>query len=131
MSWTATDPVKEQDAERIVVDYLGDYDQLDAFTKGVSLPNTWKPKGFPIHLQVACDGEFLEHPVRARSTVRVVAWGYKPTEVRNAAHLAQGLLLAEPNITSLTGVLSARDDETHAELAYFTVRVRLRSTSLA
>lgn len=106
-------------------------DQLEPYTKSVGLPRLWKPDTHPIHLQVACDAEFLDaHPIAARSTVRVVAWGDSPTVVKRAAHLAQACLLSIGQITPLTGVLPATDDETHAELAMFTVRIWTRSTPI-
>lgn len=120
------------DVEMFIVDLLDTYTELDAFTKGVGLPDGWDPNASPpIHLSVASDGEFLRmHPVANQSTVRVTAWGDTPTVTKRAAHTAQALLLAEPHIKSLTGVLPATDDETTAELAAFTVRVTARSTPL-
>lgn len=131
MTWGGSDiGVQVPDVERDIVDTLNAFSELDYATKGIGLPTDWTPKSAP-HLKVAQDGEFLDHPVRARCTIRVVAFGEKPTETKRLAHLAQGCLLLEPHISSLTGVLPTRDDETDAELAWFTVRVDVRTITLA
>jgi hypothetical protein len=118
------------DPEIHTVDLLASYDELDSYTVAVGLRNDWTTED-AIHLAVACDGEFVDwHPVASKATVRVTAWGDTPTVTKQAAHLAQGLLLAEGHIWPLTGVLPANDPESGAELASFTVRVVLRSTPI-
>lgn len=101
-------------------------------TVGVGVPSDWTIMSAP-HLQVALDGTpGMAHPVYAYSTVRVVAWAASPTEAKALAWLAHGLLLAQRvlAIAPLTGLLPARDTETRAELASFTVRVSTRSVSV-
>lgn len=123
------------DPERVVRDYL-DTVIADA-TIGVGVPSSWT-KASGNHLQVATDGMFLgrTHPVYGEATIRLVAWSASPTQAKELAQRAQGLLLAHPgtgDITRtrpLTGLLPARDEQTNAELASVTVRVTLRSVPI-
>lgn len=118
------------DSEEATVADLKTFDALDAYTAGVGMPKGWTP-GSPIHLHVACDGQFLNaHPFAARSTMRVTAWGGTPTATKRAAQLAMGCLLSIGHYSPLVGVLPATDDETNAELASFTVRRWARSTPI-
>lgn len=127
--------VQYPDPELLVKSYLDDeLAYLDpAVTTGVGVPSGWT-KSSPRHLQIESDGTpEIVHPIVAYTTVRVVAWATDPTPAKELASRAMGHLLAHPGdddvsaIRRLTGVLPARDPETKAELAAFTVRVGLRS----
>lgn len=123
------------DAERAMVDLL---DELiaahePAATVSVGVPEGWQPTS-PPHLQVAFDGSpDGDHPFADRPTIRIVARASTTTEAKRLAHLARGLLLAHrggggfARIRPGIGVLPARDVDTHAELASFTVLTTVRS----
>lgn len=122
--------------EAIIVEHLTELmdGDVDEPTVGANVPFGWKAASSPPHLQVADDGTWrIEHPVAAWSTVRVVARAQSTTVAQRLAQRAMGALLAggEPagvTITAATGVLPARDTSTRDEMAWFTVRVRCRST---
>lgn len=123
------------DPERAVVDYLTTVaaGQFPAGTTiGVGVPAGWVPTS-PTHIEVAWDGTpGLAWPVTADATIRVVVHAATTTLAKRDALLAQGLLCASGwpaslTIQPLTGVLPAQDPSTHAELASFTVRCRVRS----
>jgi hypothetical protein len=96
-------------------------------TVAIGMPRGWTVDA-PLHVEVAWDGTpVLAHPVVAFATIRVTVHGADPTPVKDLAALAQGLLLAERNIRSLTGLAPVRDPD-GPELASFTVRVATRST---
>lgn len=123
------------DPERAVVDHLADAFAGEDVTVGIGVPAGWTAASDP-HLQVACDGTPTdEHPIAHRTTVRIVAWSSSTTEAKRLALLAHGHLLADPtgdlhSVTPLTGLLPAHDRDHDAELASFTVRVRVRSTAI-
>lgn len=121
------------DAERLVVDFLRPLFS-GAATVGVGVPNGWTPAAVP-HVSVAQDGQLLDHPVVAHCTIRCTARAASTTQAKRLATLAQAHLLAVPDFAcgaaSLTGVLPARDPDTHAELASVTVRVSVRSQVLS
>lgn len=123
------------DPEQAVVDHLTAALTDEDVTVGAGLPTTWTKSSDP-HVQVACDGTPLdEHPIAHRSTIRVVVWSSHPRESIRLALLAHGHLLADPtgdihSVTPLTGLLPAYDPGHRAELASFTVRVRVRSTAV-
>jgi hypothetical protein len=123
------------DAEKLVKAYLAD--ELDALgetvTVTVGVPASWTPASLS-NIQVDSDGvPLLAHPVLAHNTIRLVARAASTTEAKRLAALAQGVLLAHPggggiaSTRPLTGVLPARDPQTHAELASTTSRVTVRS----
>ena len=128
-----TVPVVEYgDAERIIVDHLAGLLDPDDCTVGVGVPHDWTPASLP-HVQVQLDGTpSLVHPIVARATVRIVARAGTTTAAKRLADQAHGVLLGTPppagvaSIQAMTGLLPARDPETRAELASFTVRVNLR-----
>ena len=121
------------DPERAVVDHLTD--AIDDVTVGVGVPTDWVRTDDP-HIQVACDGTPVdEHPIAHRTTIRVVVWAASTSEAKRLALEAHGHLLTGwgddlHSVTPLTGLLPAHDDDHDAELASFTVRVRVRSTEL-
>ena len=123
------------DPERAVVDHLIDALADEDVTVGVGVPTDWDKADDP-HIQVACDGTPLdEHPVAHRTTIRIVAWSSSTSEAKRLALLAHGHLLGDPtgdihSVTPLTGLLPASDPGHDAELASFTVRVRVRSTPI-
>lgn len=119
------------DVERLVVDLIDTYD-LEP-TIGIGVPSAWTPDD-GLHIQVALDGTpVVNAPVSSRSTVRVVAWSGSTTDSKDLAGILQGLLHAHAGgdgitaILPLTGTLPARDPDTGAELASFTVAVVVRS----
>lgn len=115
------------DVEEMAVDHLAaDLEDLDC-TVGIGLPATWSTESDP-HVQVAFDGTPTdEHPIRQRSTLRIVVWAATTSAAKELANLAHGLLLARHPYRPLTGLLPAHDDEHDAELASFTVRATVRS----
>jgi len=121
------------DAERVIVDYLAAalVTQGQDVTVGVDIPTTWTPGTKP-HVQVAWDGTpDMAYPVVWRCTVRVTAWATKTSDAKALAGLCNALLCVHEGSTEvgsvrpLTGTLPARDPDTDAELASFTVQVNL------
>lgn len=126
------------DPERAVVDRLTAWlaAEGESVTVAVGVPDTWTPASLP-HLSVAWDGTPLHrHPVAEMPTIRVTAWSASPTTAKRLAHLALGLLCAHTGdatigaVTRLAGPQPARDEATRAELAWFTVRVTVRSNPI-
>jgi len=124
------------DVERSAVDLL---DELtpDPATVGISLPDDWDRAESPIHLQVGWDGTFITASrITANATVRVVAWAATATAAKAAALDAHARLCAHRGghsitlIRPLVGPQPARDADTGAELAWFTVRATVRATPL-
>lgn len=120
------------DAEHLVIDQLAD--DMDGCTVGVGLPDGWTTSADP-HLQVALDATVTVHPIAATSTVRLTAWHLSTTEAKAlvqeaAAHLSAspgtGIVRTRPGV----GMITARDEEHHAELASLTVLVTTRSIDL-
>ena len=100
-------------------------------TVGIGKPTDWTTASAP-HVQVNLDGTpRIEHPVVAYSTLRVTVWAYGTTAAKTLAATAMGLLLAEPYVSPLTGLLPASDKASGADLASFTCRVATRSQPLA
>lgn len=96
-------------------------------TVAIGRPEGWTVDDAP-HVQVSLDGTpIVQHPVVARSTIRVTVRARNTGTAKDLAALAMGLLLAEPMVQPLTGILPARDPDSDAELASFTVRVSTRS----
>lgn len=105
-------------------------------TVGIGVPTTWGPTS-PAHLQVGWDGTRTpRHRVAAVALIRVTAWASTTStakataldaEARLCAHDGTGAISA---IETATGVFPARDTDTDAELASFTVRVTVRSQPL-
>jgi hypothetical protein len=124
------------DVEHLLVDHLTTVlpSVLDPVpTVSVGVPVTWKPSSVP-HVEVAWDGTPIQiYPLIARPTIRVVVRAGSPTEAKRIASIVHGVLLGPvippgvSNVLPLTGVLPARDVETRAELASFTVQVTVRS----
>lgn len=126
------------DVERLIVDHLVTVlaGRLPAgATIGVGVPANWVPLS-PLRVEVSWDGTpEMTYPIVERATVRIVVHASSTTAAKQYASLVMGLLLAGGwpdsfSVNPLTGVLPARDPETHAELASFTVRVSVRSTPL-
>lgn len=131
-------PLTYPDVERLVVDLVTGW-ELESLgrpvTVAVGTPSGWKKTESASHLAVDIDGEFLIHPVVARTTVRVTAWSSNTTEAKRLAHEAQGRLLAHVGVElvsfqHLTGVFPAQEPGGKAELASFTVRASTRSVAL-
>lgn len=126
--------LQSQDVERLVVDYLTDL--LGDVTVAVGVPTDWTPASTP-HLEVASDGiPTQQWPIVDFATIRLVARAASTTAAKALCARAHGRLCACPGTneiygtTSLTGVLPARDPDTHAELASATVRVAVRTIPL-
>jgi hypothetical protein len=128
-------PAAFPDPERAVVDLLTELMDLydETVTVGVGVPGGWRPDHSP-HLEVAWDGTpIIEQRTMAHATVRVVARAGSTTEAKRLALLAQGLLAAHDGtgpisvVRPLTGPLPARDPDTRAEIASFTVRASTRA----
>ena len=108
-------------------------------TVGVNVPASWSqlnPNQRP-HIQVANDGTpIVLHNLAAFVTVRLTAWAVTSAEAKRLAARAQGLLCGHPGgevirgARPLTGVLPARDPDTHAEIASTTSRVTIRSAPI-
>ncbi|MFV0315447.1 MAG: hypothetical protein ACK5O2_00600 [Microthrixaceae bacterium] len=120
------------DVERLIVDLIDGFDIADSV--GIGVPKGWTP-GAGVHAQVALDGTTtIIASVMQRHTVRVTVWADQPTTAKLSAARLQGHLHAHPGgdgitaIKPLTGSLPARDPDTGAELASFTVAVVVRST---
>lgn len=127
--------VMPRDVERLVVDFLTDaiVDHDPDASVGIGVPGGWTPTQFP-HLEVVSDGEPLNAwPVAMYATIRLVARAATTTDAKALCALAFGLLCAHngdadiAQTRPLTGVLAARDLETHVELASATVRVTCRT----
>lgn len=123
------------DVERLVVDWLTEQIDEDV-TVGVGVPVGWVKSDRP-HVQVSVDGTpAMDHPVGARSTVRLVAWAAETTEAKRLANLAHAHLLAHPGgdgiagTLALTGIFPAHDSKTGAELASVTTRVTVRGVEV-
>lgn len=126
------------DPERAVVDLLAGL--LPAYetgvTVGLGVPTGWAPSS-PTHVQVAWDGTPVAvEPVMQAATVRIVVRAATTTEAKRVAQAVRGMLLGWSGdapvtaVAPLVGVQPARDPDTRHELAWFTVRVTVRSTPL-
>lgn len=123
------------DAERAVVDLLAGLigpHQPDA-TVGIGVPPGWGTSS-PPHIEVDWDGTPTNfHPVADRPTIRVVVRARTTSEAKRLAQLARGLLLAHTGAGDIArirpgvGVMPARDPDTKAELASFTLLVTVRA----
>lgn len=122
------------DVERLLVDLIAGLDVDATATVGVGVPTSWTP-ATGTHIQVALDGTTEVIPaVIARHTMRVTVWADSTTTAKALAATLQGHLHAHGGgsgitaITPLTGTFPARDRDTGAELASFTVRAVVRSS---
>jgi len=121
------------DPERAIVDYLTAAlaDAGETVTVGVGVPHAWKPKDRP-HVSVAWDGTpWSRRFVAIRAAMRITVRAATTTEAKRIALLAEGLLHARPGVRPQLGVMPTRDEDTDAELAWFTVGVLTRSTPIA
>lgn len=115
------------DAEAATRATLTDLLAGEGCTVAIGKPTDWTTGSDP-HVQVNLDGTpRIDHPIVAYATIRVTIWSYDPSPAKALAALAMGLLLAERYVTPLTGILPARDPDSGADLASFTVRVATRS----
>lgn len=121
------------DSERLMVDLVDGFDIADSV--GIGVPKGWTPEA-GVHAQVALDGTpTVITPVAQRHTMRVTVWAETTTAAKAAAARLQAHLHAHPGgegitaIKPLTGTLPARDPDTGAELASFTVAAVVRSVS--
>lgn len=130
-----TEPLRFPDVERSTKDLL-DALTPPPITVGIGVPNAWTTES-ATHLQVGWDGTLVAASrLIATATIRVTAWASSTSAAKAAAldaharlcaHRAgSGISLIRPGV----GPMPARDDTTHAELAWFTVRVTVRSTPL-
>lgn len=125
------------DVERIVVDHLVTICAgriPSGATIGIGVPTGWVASQ-PLHVQVAWDGTpVMTWPIVVRATVRIVVHAGSPTTAKRYATLVMGLLCADTStafsVQPLTGVMPARDIDTAAELASFTLRVSVRTTPI-
>jgi len=119
-----------QDVEKLVVDQLTEL--LDDVTVGIGVPDDWTPKQGD-HIQVANAGTDMDfYPIGTKSTVRFVAWSTSPSRSKELAALAQTSLYDDPgpDIVSalpVAGPLSARDEETRAEVTSVLSTVTIRT----
>lgn len=130
--------VMPRDTEKFVVDFFTEDNgdaiaELGECTVGVNVPSGWTPAWVP-HLQVTSDGDPVGiWPIATRDTIRLTARAGTTSDAKELCGLALGLLLAhngDADISStryLTGVLPARDPQTHVELASATARVTVRT----
>ena len=115
------------DAESSTCDRLDVLLAGEDCTIGIGKPTGWTTASDP-HVQVNLDGTpRINHPVVAYSTIRVTVWAYGTDTAKTLAATAMGLLLAEPYVSPLTGLLPASDKASGADLASFTCRVATRS----
>lgn len=123
------------DPERALVDLISGLvaDDITAPTVGVGVPDRWTPDS-PPHIEVAWDGTpETSHPVAEHPTIRVVVRSATTTAAKLLAIRVRGLLLAHPgsstvgSIRPAVGVMPARDPDTNDELAWFTVRITIRT----
>lgn len=121
------------DVESLAVDLIDSY--ALAATVGVGVPTSWTAGSGP-HIQVALDGTpVVVSPIYVRATIRVTVWDDQITEAKALAGHLQGLMHAHMGgyditaIQPLTGTFPARDPDTGAELASFTVAAAVRSTA--
>lgn len=127
--WTAW-----PDPERLTVDLLTErLAPLEPdVTVGVGVPVGWTPDD-PAHVAVAWDGTpWQRHHIVARASIRCTVRAATTSEAKRLALLAEGLLVGHPGggitaIRSHIGVMPTRDDETKAELAWFTIGATCRS----
>lgn len=100
------------------------------------VPNTFQPGDTPIVL-VADDGGPLSWPVSSRNIVRVTVFGSGISSVRLLARRCAGQLHDNrpSGITHVfregSSVIETRDPKTGADMASFTVAVRVRTVSEA
>lgn len=119
------------DAAALVKKWLKDHPTRDPdLLVALEVPPGWTQGAAPV-LVIADDGGALDWPVSTSPTIRVTSW--TPGRDRTYVHWALGLLLGSsiPGVAAIlpgTGILEARDDKTHADLASFTVRLRIRTT---
>ena len=106
-------------------------------TVGIGVPATWTLTGAP-HLQLGWDGTRVpNHRLTATALIRVTAWASSTSKAKELALDADARLCAHDgtgviaHIRPGSGVMPARDPDTGAELATFTVRVTVRSQPLA
>lgn len=104
-------------------------------TIGIGVPTKWTPLTSGPHLQVSLDGTPIVqgHPIRIKSSIRVAAWSNSVSLSKEMATLSMGLLLAFGSwgqlagTRPLTGPITARDEDTKAELCYISVSATIRS----
>ncbi len=133
------------DAEKAVRALLTAAMASPTCTVAIDLPADWTPgvpgdpsrPASPPHVQPQWDGTNLAgHQITATATVRVVVWAATKSLAKDTAARAQALLLAHdgtPPISTVrpgVGPVPARDPDTRAEMAWFTVRVTVRTTPL-
>ena len=105
-------------------------------TVAIGVPTTWTADADP-HLQVSWDGTRVPtHRLIAHALIRVTAWATSTSTAKALALDAEARLCAHDGtgaistIRPATGVMPARDPDTRAELASFSVRVTFRSIPL-
>jgi len=130
--------VQAPDAEELLVELLEGLlaAQDEEATVGIGVPAGWTPGDTP-HVQVAWDGTpSMEWPVYTRPTVRIVARAETTEQAKRLAAVTQGLLLAHmggegvTNIRPGVGIFPGRDEDTQAEIAWFTVLATIRTVPL-
>lgn len=126
------------DEELLIRDLLRDKITATNTNAGCTLavPSDWTPGSKP-HLTVASDGSPAGvWPIVAWPTVRVVARAADATASKALANIAMSWLLDHDGtdgvsqIRRLVGVMPAHDPETRHDLAWFTVRCGIRTTTV-
>lgn len=129
-------PHQVPDAEKAVRTVLTAAMASPTCTVSIGVPQGWTPAA-PTHVEVAWDGtNVIGHQITATATVRVVIWAATKSVAKDTAARAQALLLAHDGAPPMStvrpgvGPVPARDRDSGAELAWFTVRLTVRTTPL-
>lgn len=117
------------DIEVDVADVLDDLLADEECSTGVGLPDEWKPTD-PPYVGCAWDSTEAIAQVLAFATVRITVWASSTGEAKRLARLTHGLLLERPEARPLAGPFPARDPQTRAEIASFTIRWSARSVPI-
>ncbi|NKS62373.1 hypothetical protein GS966_20020 [Rhodococcus hoagii] len=105
-----------------------------SFTAGLGVPSKWDTNSLD-HVQVGGVVDTIDQgwgrtdPIRTQGPTQITVWSENSTAAKALANLCLGLLIvARPpapltSISPIGGVFPARDEHTHAELAFFKVHV--------
>lgn len=127
-------PDPEKATRALLDELLADHEPDVTVAAGV--PRNWTTAS-PTHVEVAWDGSSSTHAfggagIRMLATIRLVVRSATTSEAKRIALLCQGLLIGSTGhgITAIRpgiGVAPARDPQTNAELAGFTVLATVRA----
>lgn len=136
-----TKPLVEMpDVENVVVDWLIDAlaEQDETVTVGVTVPDQWTRPDLRAddeapHVLVAVDDSEIIQPIMVDALVRVSVFADRTSEAKRLALLVLALLLTNRigSVSPESGPVAGRDPDSHAELATFTTRARVRPTQLS